>query len=98
MEQIILHGLSIPDLKKLLSEVVEEKLLQLPKTEKPKSKAVYFSRVEVAEMFKISLPTLNEWSKLGTLQSYRIGNRILYKAHEVEGSISAVKNLKYKRQ
>jgi excisionase family DNA binding protein len=97
MEQIILQGLSIPGLIKLLSEVVEEKLLQLTKTEEPKSKTVYLSRVEVAEMLKISLPTLNEWSKLGTLQSYRIGNRILYKADEVEGSISAVKNLKYKR-
>lgn len=97
MEQIILQGLSIPELKKLLSEVVEEKLCQLPKYEKPKSKAVYLGRVEVAEMLKISLPTLNEWSKLGTLQSYRIGNRILYKAQEVEESLSAVKNLKYKR-
>ena len=97
MDQIILHGLSIPELKKLLIEVVEEKLGQLLKIEKPKAKAGYLGRVEVAEMLKISLPTLNEWSKLGTLQSYRIGNRILYKAQEVEGSISAVKNLKYKR-
>lgn len=97
MEQIILQGLSIPELKKLLSEVVEEKLCQLPKIDNPKSKAVYLGRVEVAEMLKISLPTLNEWSKAGTLQSYRIGNRILYKSQEVEGSLTAVKNLKYKR-
>jgi len=97
MEQIILQGMGVPEFIKLIGEVVEKKLCQLPKTEKPKSKTVYFSRVEVAEMLKISLPTLNEWSKLGILQSYRIGNRILYKSQEVEESLSTVKNLKYRR-
>ena len=97
MEQIILQGMGIPEFKKLISEVVEERLNQLPKIEKQKSKTVYFSRVEVAEMLKISLPTLNEWSKQGVLQSYRIGTRVLYKSQEVEESLSTVKNLKYKR-
>lgn len=97
MEQIFFQGMNIPEFKKLISEVVEEKLGQLPKNDNPKSKSVYLGRVEVAEMLKISLPTLNEWSKAGTLQSYRIGNRVLYKSQEVEESLSAVKNLKYKR-
>lgn len=97
MEQIFFQGMNIPEFKKLIGEVVEAKLGQLPTIEKPKPKVLYYGRVEVAEILKISLPTLNEWSKIGILQSYRIGTRVLYKAHEVEESLSAVKNLKYKR-
>jgi excisionase family DNA binding protein len=97
MSQIILQGMGIPEFKKLISEVVEERLNQLPKQENQKNNKAFYSRIEVAELLKISLPTLNEWSKLGILQSYRIGTRILYKVQEVEESLSTVKNLKYKR-
>lgn len=89
--------MGIPEFKKLISEVVEERLNQLPKQENQKNNKAFYSRIEVAELLKISLPTLNEWSKLGILQSYRIGTRILYKVQEVEESLSTVKNLKYKR-
>ena len=67
MEQILLQGMGIPEFKRLISEVVQERLNQLPKTENQKYKTAYYSRVEVAEMPKISLPTLNEWSKRGIL-------------------------------
>ncbi|MCE1198368.1 MAG: helix-turn-helix domain-containing protein [Marinilabiliales bacterium] len=97
MEQIFFQGMNIPEFKKLIGEVVESKLLQLPIAEKSIPKTLYYGRVEVAKILKISLPTLNEWSKLGILQSYRIGNRVLYKAQEIEESLEAVKNLKFKR-
>lgn len=51
-------------------------------------KAVYLSRQEVAEMLKISLPTLWRWTKENKLQSYYIGSRVLYKNAEVHNSIS----------
>jgi len=53
--------------------------------------------MQVAKLLRISLPTLNEWSKQGIVQSYRIGSRILYKKEEIETSIKEVRNLKYKR-
>jgi len=43
------------------------------------------------------LPTLNDWSKLGRLQSYKMGNRVLYKKHEVENSLHQVATLKFKK-
>ncbi len=93
MSQIILQGISLDEFKELLVETVSSKF----KVEEVQSNQKYLSRVEVANLLKISLPTLNEWTKLGHLQSYRIGNRVLYKADEVDESLSKVKNLKYRR-
>lgn len=47
----------------------------------------YITRNEIAKLFKISLMTVHDWTKKGILQSYKIGNRVLYKKHEVENSI-----------
>jgi excisionase family DNA binding protein len=85
------------DLKKILKEILNESLNQKPLSENQTKNQVYLNRFEVAEMLKISLPTLNLWSKNGIIQSYRIGNRVLYKADEIDKSVQIVKNLKYKR-
>ncbi len=55
------------------------------------------SRVEVAKMLKISLPTLNEYTKFGWLTSYKIAKRVLYRSDEVEASIHKCKSNKYSR-
>ena len=47
------------------------------------SEIYYLTRVEVSEMFKISLVTLHNWTKSGILKSYKKGYRILYDASEV---------------
>jgi len=97
MNSIILQGINTEDLKNLLREVIEEKLKLEPKPKVSEKGLVYLNRFEVAKILKISLPTLNNWSKAGTLQSYRIGNRILYKSDEIEQAVQTVRNLKYKR-
>ena len=96
MNQIILQGINTDDLKRLLKEVLEESINHSrPKVETKIQP--YLNRFEVAEMLKISLPTLNNWSKSGIIQSYRIGNRVLYKPDEIDKAVKTVKNLKYKR-
>jgi excisionase family DNA binding protein len=97
MNSIILQGINTEDLKNLLREVLEEKLKLDTKPEASERGLVYLNRFEVAKILKISLPTLNNWSKAGTIQSYRIGNRILYKSDEIEQAVQTVRNLKYKR-
>ena len=97
MNSIILQGISTDDLKKILREVLEENIKKEPKSQQSLKTLPYLDRFEVAEKLKISLPTLNNWSKAGILQSYRIGSRVLYKQDEIEQAVHAVKNLKYKR-
>jgi hypothetical protein len=94
---IILESFSRDELKEFLREIFEE---SLNKDIRPKEKVrtnPYLTRFQVVDMLQISLPTLNNWSKAGIVQSYRIGNRILYKLDEIEQAIRQVKNLKYKR-
>jgi excisionase family DNA binding protein len=97
MNSIILQGISTDDLKKLFREVLEENNNKNSSSKEEAKSQPYLNRFEVAELLKISLPTLNNWSKSGIIQSYRIGNRILYKADEIDQAIKVVKNLKYKR-
>lgn len=44
------------------------------------------TRKETATLLKISLPTLNSWTKQGFLKSYRLGRMLRYKEGEVLGA------------
>jgi predicted site-specific integrase-resolvase len=46
---------------------------------------------------RITLVTLDKYTKAGTLQSYKIGGQIRYKAAEIEKAFEQVKNAKYRR-
>jgi len=97
MNSIILQGINTDDLKRLLKEVIEENFNKNKRSKEEVKSQSYLTRFEVAEMLKISLPTLNNWSKSGIIQAYRIGNRVLYKPNEIDQAVQMVKNLKYKR-
>ncbi len=96
METILLNGINLSDIKKVLREVLEEKSNDFAKPVKSEDQE-YLTRKEVAKLLKISLTTLNDWSKQGIVQAYRIGNRVLYKRKEIENSVSKVQSFKYKR-
>ena len=97
MEPILLNGINLSDLKELMREVIDEKLNDFTKPVKSEDQE-YLTRKEVAKLLKISLTTLNDWSKQGIVQAYRIGNRVLYKKKEIEDSVSKTQNLKYSRR
>ncbi|MBT4401732.1 MAG: helix-turn-helix domain-containing protein [Bacteroidetes bacterium] len=53
----------------------------------------YLTRLETADLLKVTLPTLHTWTKKGYLQAYRIGERnVYYKLDEV---LSAFKEIDY---
>lgn len=95
MNSIILQNVSPEELKKIISEVLEEKIIQFQPQQKEETK--YLTRKEVKSLLKISLPTLNEYTKCGKLKGYRIGGRVLYRADEVQESLKAIESIKYRR-
>ena len=96
MEKIILDQITVDDFVDRLSVRLSEILPDsLPKPEPPEK---YLTRKETAKLLQISLVTLNEWSKRGYVQSYRIGGRIRYKLTEIDEALKEVKNLKYRRK
>jgi hypothetical protein len=57
----------------------------------------YLTRGEVAKLLRISLKTLDEYSRRGILKRYTVGSSIRYKTHEILKAFEVVKDLKYKR-
>ena len=98
MEKLFVNAFTESDLKRVFREVLAEKSNSETVPKKSERKINYLNRFEVVELLKISLPTLANWTKEGILQSYRIGKRVLYREDEVNSSLIAVRNLKYRRQ
>jgi len=95
MHSMILNSVDLQDLKNLFEEVLEEKLKKV----NPKGRKVsdLRTRNEAAKFFRISLPTLNEWTKDGVVIAHRIGNRVLYKQNELEEALIQIKSSKRNR-
>lgn len=56
---------------------------------------VLMKRIEVADLFNVSLPTIHSWMKNGIIPFHRIGGRTYFKKHEV---IHAIKHVKVRRK
>lgn len=96
MEQlIILQGISLSQLLTQIEALIGNQIKQIAPPIKDEEPNKLMSRKDVADYLQISLPTLSEWTKMGWLRSYKIGNRILYKSKEVDNSL---RERKYGRQ
>ena len=54
----------------------------------PKEPTEYITRAELKERLKVDLSTIHNWCKKGKLKPYGIGNRVYFKWHEVEESLT----------
>lgn len=95
MENLIFTGVSLEELLLRISQLIDAKISGPPG--QLDNYAEYITRKEVASLLKISYPTLHDWTKQGWLQSYKIGNRVLYKKKEIENSLHQVIFQKYKK-
>ena len=92
---IILENLTVHKLKDLISESVAEQLHKIAPPQNENTE--YLTRAEVADLLRISLPTLNDYTKTGVIKGYRINGRVLYKRDEVEKSLEEIQTIKYRR-
>ena len=84
---ILLQNVTPEQLQNEISKGVKNELEQLKKDFQPKQPSEYLTRNEVAEMLKIDLSSVHNWTKKGKLKAYGIGGRVYYKRDEVENSI-----------
>lgn len=49
------------------------------------------TRTETAKLLRVTLATLNEYTKTGKIVANRIGNRVLYKDSDIQAALSKVK-------
>ena len=78
-------------LKTAIVEGVKSQLEDLKKNFQPKEPAEYLTRQEVAEMLKVDISTVHNWTIKGILKPYGIGRRVYYKRIEVESAIIELK-------
>ena len=96
MDNIILT--TIPELQGLIEATVRKVFSENPAfSQKPHQETEYITRKETAKILGVSLPTLNEWTKKGIIQGYRISSRVRYKKDEILSSLNKVQAVKYGR-
>ena len=90
--QIILSGMTAPDLIELFRVMVKEEVSQM----KDKQEEKLLSPAETCRIFQpsISKVTLTSWTNKGLLQDHRIGGRVFYKQSEVLAKLTTLKKYK----
>ena len=89
-----IEQISVDELKTLILEVLQNNDVKQDQTTKESTE--YITRQETAKILRISLPTLNEYTKKGILLGYRLGSRVRYKKNEVEDSLNKIQTVKYR--
>lgn len=102
MNIVTVTTIGIEELKQIIEDSIENKLsIYLNKNTEIIPEVFeqeLITRKELAKKLRISLPTLNTLTKSGTIISYRVGRRVLYKWNEVNLSLQKINYSKYKRK
>lgn len=53
----------------------------------PNKQTEYLTREETANLLKINLSTLHNWTKKGTISSYSLEGRVYYKRSDIDGAM-----------
>jgi len=87
MEQVQIISVNPEELKNAIIQEVKNELDALKLHLQPQQQTKYLTRLEVCELLKVSLVTLNTWNKNGKLKAVGIGGRVLYRYEDIENAI-----------
>lgn len=94
MQNVFLSPISRDELKTDISDAVKKELQtfisSLQQTATP-AQPQFLTRKQTAQKLGVSLPTLNEWTKTGLVQGYRIASRVRYKEDEIAAALIQIK-------
>ncbi|OLY91218.1 DNA binding domain-containing protein, excisionase family [Cnuella takakiae] len=92
MDNFILSPISLDALQSSIAACVKKEVeAALEVNARTKSKDDFISRKDAAKLLSISLPTLHEWTKNGTIPAYRVGKFVRYKSTEVSGCMNKIR-------
>ena len=69
-----------------VSDLLDQKISALKGSTVPKETDPFITRQDVADLFKISLPTVHAWMNAGILTPYKIGNKTRFRLSEVKAA------------
>ena len=97
MQNLILHSTPKEEFVNLIGEIVKEQL-KIHSLEKQEEDTRLLTRKEVAKILQISLPTLNTYTKEGTIPATRLGSMIRYRKCDVDNALKDIEHIKYARK
>ena len=95
MKNICLECFTLEELIAALATLINATIIS--ENSKTASKDPLLSRKEAAGILKITLTTLNTWTKQQKIISYRQGSRVYYKEEELLESLKRIDYQKYKK-
>ncbi|MDO6439751.1 helix-turn-helix domain-containing protein [Cyclobacterium sp. 1_MG-2023] len=95
MTNLILSTYTPEELTGIIHKAIREVVKDIQPQNSTQPSETLLTRRETADKLKISLVTLNDWTKRGIIQSYLIGGRVLYKDSEIEASLHKTQTVKY---
>lgn len=84
---ILAVTLTVGQMSELIRAAIKEEIKSIQPL---KEETEYLTRLQACEKLHISLPTLTSYSKLGLIQSKRLGNRILYAEEDITSAINNI--------
>lgn len=93
METLILNGLTAETFRTMIREEVMNALGKIPDSTKK-----YYTRTEVADLLRVSLPTIHRLMNDGMLQGCKVGGRTLFDAESVDGAVREKKIFRYQHR
>jgi len=87
MQQIHFLGTTPQQLQDAISNDVKTHLEEFSKNFEPKSPTEFLTRRETADLLKVDLSTIHNWTKKGRLKPYGLGGKVYYKRGEVESAM-----------
>jgi len=79
-------------------KLLESKLDQILETPPPAPAPGYMNRQQVAKLLNISSVTVWDWTNKGFLKAYKLGNKVFYKASEIDASMTLMEAKRSKKQ
>ncbi|MBL4676396.1 MAG: helix-turn-helix domain-containing protein [Mucilaginibacter sp.] len=91
--QILTTTYDPAEFRTMLADCVSETLrLEIAKIlSNQTAEKTIFTRQETAELLNISLPTLNEYTKSGTIAAYRLGSNVRYRIEDINKALTLIK-------
>lgn len=84
MNRIEITQVTFEGFKTIIKDILADDIPELLRAHlKPQDEEVLLTREEVAEILRISIPTLYSYTRQGILKTYRLDSRVLYKKSEV---------------
>jgi RNase P/RNase MRP subunit POP5 len=87
-------NVSSQEFEEALRRIIREELGATIDNKPPDDVEKFYTRQQTSGRLKISLPTLNEYTKRGIIEASRVGSRVLYSEESIRKSLNKISHKK----